>query len=235
MTIIAKNADYASKIKTLLGTRYEPVAVKLVDDSFKVPSYFKEPEGQISHCQAVFRAKGGECLSMPFAKHACHVGTSAMNMSDTPEKVASGDFHNNIGIHNSAAAAGKMISERMVPAKRSTGEIVCPLSKADFEPDVVAIIDVPERIYWVEAASTAEKGGRAQFSTSPFQCVCEDIVSVPIVTGRPNISLGCYGCRRKTDMKPEEMVCGIPYADIPAFAEQLGKYGSGVLTKAKRD
>ena len=235
MTIIADNQEYASKIKALLGTRHEPVAVKLIGEGEGIPASCIEPEGQISHCQAVFRAKGGECLSMPYAKHACHVGTSAMNMSETPVKVASGEFHNNIGIHNSPAAAGKMISERMIPPKKSIGEIVCPLSKADFKPDVVAIIDIPERIYWIEAASTAEGGGRAHFSTSPFQCVCEDVVSVPIVTGRPNVSFGCYGGRRKTDMRPEEMVCGIPYADIPHLVTQLDKYGPGVMAKAKRN
>ena len=108
------------------------------------------------------------------------------------------------------------------------------LKDADFIPDVVAIADIPERIYWIVPLSTAEEGGRAVFSTSPFQCGCEDVTSVPIVTGRPNVSLGCFGCRKKTTMAADELACGIPYAMIPGFVDHLKRYGTGVMTKAKR-
>ena len=104
-----------------------------------------------------------------------------------------------------------------------------------FEPDVVTIEDIPERCYWVVPLSTAVEGGRAEFSTSPFQCACEDITAMPIVTGKPNISLGCFGCRKKTDMAADEMAVGIPYSLIPGFVEHLRKYETGVMTKAKRD
>lgn len=232
--IITKNAEYSSKLKSILGLRYEPVAVKLVHSEGEYPESCAEPEEQISHCQAVFRAKDGACLKMPAEKHSCHVGASAMNIIATPPKVASGEFHAGIGMHNSADAAKKMISDRIIPERSSVGEAVCPLSKADFEPDVVVIADIPERIYWIISSTTADKGGRENFSTSPFQCVCEDVVSVPMVTGSVNLSLGCYGCRRRTDMKAEEMVCGIPYSKLPAYVEQIEKYVPGPMSKAKR-
>lgn len=233
--ILDANAKYASIMKKALGLRYEPVAVKLVGAGESYDSAGKEPEGQISHCQAIFAAKNGECLNMPLAKHSCHVGTSAMNMTDTPDKVKSGEFHAGIGIHDGPEGAKKMIADRLVPTKRSVGEIVCPLSKADFAPDVVIVADIAERIYWLVTLGTAKDGGRLHFSTSPFQCTCEDMVSVPIITKNPNVSLGCFGCRKKTDMKADELVCGIPYDLIPGYVERLGKYETGVLTKAKRN
>lgn len=73
------------------------------------------------------------------------------------------------------------------------------------------------------------------FSTAPFQCACEDVTAVPMATGKPNVSLGCFGCRKKTGMAADEMACGIPYAMIPGFVERLGRYSAGVMTKAKRD
>lgn len=232
--ILQTNAEYAEKLKTILGLRYEPVAVKLIEANESYPSCCKVPSEQMSHCQAVFRAKNGECLNMPLDKQSCHVGASALNMIATPDKVASGEFHAGMGIHDSAAAAAKMISDRILP-KACVGEAVCPLSKADFIPDVVILVDIAERVYWIVPLLTAEKGGRATFSTSPFQCACEDVTSVPIVTGSANVSLGCFGCRKKTDMKADELACGIPYSAIPGYVEHLGKYGSGVMTKAKRD
>ena len=174
-------------MKSVMKLRGEPVAVKLVAEGEDYPEGYTEPESQLSHCQAIFRAREGECFKLPVKSENCMVGCSALNMAATPEKVASGEFHANIGMHDSPAAAGKMISDRMVVPTKNQGEIVCPLKNADFVPDVVTIEDIPERVYWIVPLATAEEGGRVQFSTSPFQCGCEDIVAVPICTGKPNI------------------------------------------------
>lgn len=187
-TILQKNKDYAEKLKTVLRLRYEPVAVKLVREGESLPDCCKRPEKQMSHCQAVFAAKAGACIAMTLEDESCHVGASALNMIATPEKVASGEFHAGMGMHDSVEAAGKMISDRMVVPFKVVGEAVCPLGEADFVPDVVEIVDIPERVYWIVPLETAEKGGRVQFSTSPFQCACEDVTAVPVCTAAPNIS-----------------------------------------------
>ena len=233
--ILETNRKYAETLKTVLRLRGEPVAVRLVRKGEEYPAGYEEPAAQISHCQAVFGARRGESYRLPLSSQGCMIGASALNMAPTPEKVASGSFHANIGMHDSPEAAGRMISERMIVPFENDGEVVCPLAEADFEPDVVTIEDIPERCYWVVPLATAERGGRVQFSTSPFQCACEDIVAVPIVTGGPNISLGCFGCRKRTDMAPDEMAVGVPYAMIPGFVEHLERYAETVMTKAKRD
>lgn len=233
--ILEKNKGYADAFRDILGLRGEPVAVKLVREGEEFPDGYEEPVQQISHCQAVYRAKEGESFKLPLSSENCMVGASALNMAPTPEKVASGDFHAGIGIHDSKEAAAKMIADRMIVPFKTIGEVVCPLKDADFVPDVVCIEDIPERCYWVVPLMTAEKGGRACFSTSPFQCCCEDIVAVPVCTGSTNISLGCFGCRKKTGMAADEMALGIPYQSIPAFAVRLKRYAELVLPKAKRD
>ncbi len=233
--ILEKNREYAAVLKDILMLRGEPVAVKLIRKGEEFPEGYEEPVSQLSHCQAIFRAKEGESFKLPLACENCMVGASALNMTPTPEKVATGDFHAGIGMHDSKEAAAKMIADRLIVPFETIGEVVCPLKEADFEPDVVTIEDIPERCYWVVPLSTAEKGGRATFSTSPFQCCCEDIVAVPVATGSPNISLGCFGCRKKTGMKADEMAVGIPYAMIPGFADRLKRYAELVMPKAKRD
>lgn len=233
--ILETNRTYADKIRTVLKLRGEPVAVKLVRKGEDYPDGYETPVAQISHCQAIFRAKEGESFRLPVDSQSCMIGCSALGMAPTPEKVASGEFHSMIGMHDSPASAAKMISDRMVVPGEFSGEVVCPLKDADFVPDVVTIEDIPERIYWIVPLATAEEGGRVQFSTSPFQCGCEDIVAVPICTQKPNISLGCFGCRKKTSMAADEMALGIPYAMIPSVVEHLDRYAATVMTKAKRD
>jgi uncharacterized protein (DUF169 family) len=233
--VLKANAEYAEKMRSMLKLRYEPVAVKLIKEGEKYPDGTTAPLLQLSHCQAVFRAKEGECLSVPLAMNNCHVGAAVLGMMETPEKVGTGEFHYSTGIHDSLAATKHMIDERIMVPYKTVGEAVCPLSKADFVPDAVVFVDIAERIYWITAMSTAEKGDRAVFSTAPFQCACEDVVALPIVEGRPNISLGCFGCRKKTDMEADELACGVPYKLIPEYVARLERYSAGVLAKAKRD
>lgn len=233
--LLTKNQEYASVLKETLMLRYEPVAIKLVKEGEDYPEGYSEPVEQMSHCQAVFRAKEGQSFKMPLASQNCLVGTSVLGMNEAADKVISGEFHLGVGMHDSAEAAAKMVADRMIVPFTAIGEVVCPLKDANFIPDVVAIADIPERIYWIVPLSTATEGGRANFSTAPFQCACEDVTAVPICTGKPNISLGCFGCRKKTSMKSDELACGIPYAMIPAFVDHLKRYSSTVMTKAKRD
>lgn len=229
------NAEYAEKLRSILKLRAEPVAVKLIKEGDEYPEGPKEPESQISHCQAVFRARHGECIKLLYGSNNCHVGAAVLGMTEAPAKVASGEFHAGVGIHDSVDAAKKMIDDRIMIPYKTSGEVVCPLKDADFIPDVVVIIDIVERIYWISSMMTAEKGGRAYFSTAPFQCACEDVVAIPMVNDAPNISLGCFGCRKKTDMAPDELACGIPYGSIPGYVARLERYADGAISKARRD
>ena len=233
--ILKANAEYAEKMKSILKLRLEPVAVKLIREGEEYPKGPKVPEAQLSHCQAVFRARKGECFNISLEMTNCHVGAAVLGMTETPEKVACGEFHAGTGIHDSVDAAERMISQRLMIPYKTVGETVCPLKNADFVPDAVLIIDIPERLYWIVGLMTAEKGGRAEFSTAPFQCACEDVTAVPIMNGAPNISLGCFGCRKKTDMASDELACGIPYGLIPGYVERLERYSGGPIAKAKRD
>jgi len=233
-----KNASYSEGLKFYLGLNAEPVAVKLVKEGEEFPSGAERPDEQYSHCQAMFYARKGRCLKLLPEDQKCHVGASALGMMPTPEKVIDGEFHHNIGIHDSKEAAASMIAQRVDIGCRTAGEVVCPLNKADFVPDVVVMADIPEKFYWIVCASTAEKGGHAAYTMAPFQCTCEDITVTPIVTGRPNMSMGCFGCRRRTDMKPEEMAMGIPYREIPGYLEHFARWQDGdkaPMNRAKRD
>lgn len=229
------NAKYAERMKTLLLLRHEPVAIKLVKKGESYPEGYDLPEKQMSHCQAVMGAKNGNSYKMTLDMQGCNVGAAALGMMKNPEKVANGEFHAGMGIHESPAAAKEMIDQRIDVDYETEGEIVCPLKDANFTPDVVAFVDIPERIYWVEGLFTRKTGGRVHYSTAPFQCACEDLTAVPIMTKKPNISIGCFGCRKKTDMKPDEMAVGIPYSLIPGMVDTLEIYKDGVFTKAKRD
>ncbi|MDR0198347.1 MAG: DUF169 domain-containing protein [Methanomassiliicoccaceae archaeon] len=234
MSSLKKNEEASKMLKTVLELRYEPVAVKLVRENEEYPKGYPVPEKQLSYCQSVMQARHGNKFMMPLDSHMCNVGASFIGMMDKPPKVASGEFHFTMGIHDTVDAVKKMIDEAASVPFKTKGTVVCPLKDANFEPDVVIFVDIPERIYWFAPLFTSKTGGRVGYTTAPFQAACVDATATPVKTGVPNISLGCMGCRKKTDLKMDELMIGIPGALIYGMAGTLERYKADVMPKANR-
>lgn len=229
-----ENAEISEKLIRMLGLKYEPVAVKLIRKGENIPEGFKEPESNIRHCQSIMRARKGEAFVIPAGKHACVVGASSLGMVPTPVKVKEGEFHANLGMFDCADAAANMIMQRSDLEEGSViATVVGPLKDFGFEPDVVILVDLPETLYWLVPAATFFEGGRQAFSTAAFQATCVDSTIIPLLTGKMNMSLGCFGCRRSTDIRNEEMIAGIPYSNLGKMLEALGKIYEGPMKKAR--
>ena len=83
--ILQKNKEYAEVMKNVMRLRGEPVAVRLIRKGEAWPEGYTEPESQLSHCQAIFRAKEGESFKLPLKSEICMVGCPANKISATPE------------------------------------------------------------------------------------------------------------------------------------------------------
>jgi len=229
------NAKISDKLVKLLDLRHEPVAVKVIKKGEKIPEGFIEPEKNIRHCQSIMRARKGESFVIPANKHACMVGASSLGLVPLPPKVKEGEFHSNLGMFDCSDAAANMIDQRSAFEEKSTiATVVGPLKDFKTEPDVVILVDLPETLYWLVPAATFFEGGRQAFSTAAFQATCVDSTIIPVISGKMNMSLGCYGCRRSTDIQNEEMIAGIPYQNLEKMIEALEKISDGPMQKARQ-
>lgn len=228
-------ADQSRKLVEALGLKYEPVAVTLVKKGQALPEGYSQPDKPIRHCQSIMRARGGEMLVVQADKQACPVGASSLGIVPTPEKVASGEFHYNMGMYSSQEAAKETIEQRPKLEEGSTeATAVAPLSKAKLKPDVVIITGTPEQVFWlIPAASTFSMGGRVTVEMASVQAACADSTLVPYLTGNVNISLGCFGCRKTTDIAPEEMLVGIPGTKLKEIVAAVDKMKEGPIPKSR--
>lgn len=214
--------ECSRRIVDILGLNFEPVAVTLVRKGQPMPGGCPEPEKNVRHCQSIMRARRGEVLLVPANKHACPVGASALGLMPIPEKVATGKFHFNLGMYGSEEAARHTMEVRPAFEEGSMeATLVAPLSKAQ-DPDVIIVTGIPEQLYWLmPAVATYDDGGRVTMETASFQACCADSTIIPVQTGLPNMSLGCFGCRRQTDLAPEEMLLGFPADRLARTVEVL--------------
>jgi len=227
--------ECSKKLVSILGLKNEPVAVKLFRKGEPLPSEYPRPEKNVRHCQSIMRARKGECLLVPSDKHACPVGASALGLMPIPEKVAEGKFHYSLGMYESEEAAKHTMEVRPALEPESMeATLVCPLSKARFDPDVVVVVGTPEQLYWLmPAAATFSKGGRVNISTASFQASCADSTILPFTTGDPNLSLGCFGCRKATDIAPEEMLMGLPGSSLEQIVKILEKLNEKAIPSCR--
>jgi uncharacterized protein (DUF169 family) len=205
-------AECSRKMVEIIGLKNEPVAVTLIKKGQPLPAGYDEPEKRIRHCQSIMRARKGECLLVPADKHACPVGASALGLLPIPDKVASGHFHYGMGLYDSEEAARHTMEVRpKLEPDSLAATLVCPLSKVTNNPDVIIVTGTPEQIFWLlPAAATYDNGGRVTIETAPVQGSCADSTIMPYLTGMPNLSLGCLGCRKYTDIASEDMLLGFP-------------------------
>ncbi|MCQ1534170.1 hypothetical protein FTO70_00345 [Methanosarcina sp. KYL-1] len=228
-------AEIAEKLVKFLDLRYEPVAVKVIKKGELIPEGYEVPEKNLRHCQSIMKARKGESFVIPADKHACVVGASSLGLIPTPEKVASGEFHHNLGMFDSVEAAAEMVAKRPAFEPESRiATVVGPLKDAKVEPDVVILVDRPETVYWIIPASTYFRGGRVNFSSAAFQATCADTTILPTLSGDINVSLGCFGCRKATDIENDEMLIGIPFNKIEEIVQALEKIYEGPLPKARQ-
>lgn len=223
------------RMKEIIGFKHPCVAVTLVKEGMEVPDIYKTPEKPMSHCQSIMTARKGGCLYLPPEKHSCPTGASSLGLMETPEKIKFGEFHHKIGLFGSVEAAAKMIAERYECELGSVlATAVAPVDKAEMEPSTIVVTGLPEEIYWLIPAYTFNRGGRVTVSTAAFQATCVDATLVPYLTGKLNLSLGCFGCRRRTDIKPEEMLAGIPPAELEGMIDALEHMNQGPIQKARK-
>jgi len=228
-------AEMSKKIMDTLGLRTEPVAITLIKKGHPLPEGYHEPETPIRHCQSIMRARKGEMLVVPSAKQACPVGGSALGLVPLPDKVKSGEFHHTMGMYESTGAAANTVAARKHLDQGSmVATALSPLSKTKIDPDVVVITGTPEQVFWlIPAATTFSVGGRVTVDMAAIQASCVDSTVIPYVTGNVNISLGCFGCRKTTDILPEEMLVGIPSKKLPEILMALDKLGAGPIPKSR--
>jgi uncharacterized protein (DUF169 family) len=228
-------AELSKKLVDALGLKTEPVAVTLIKKGQSIPEGYTLVDGPTRHCQSIMKARKGAVLCLPADKNACPVGSSALGETPIPDKVKSGEFHHNMGMYNSNEAAAKTMSVRpSIPAGSTIATVVSPLSKALVKPDVIVVVGQPEQMFWiVPAAQTFEEGGRVTIETAAVQAACVDSTIIPINTQHVNVSFGCFGCRKTSDIGPDEMLVGIPWSKFEGTVAAIEKMAQGPIPKSR--
>ena len=226
-------AQYAERLKSILGLERSPVAVKFVAQDEAVPDGFTALPGR-RYCQVLMEASQGAKALLTPENVSCPASATALGFKPLPEKLATGEMLAAYGIFASAEAGRNTLhSMPRLPMGQYKAVAACPLGEAPYEPHVVVFESQPEHLMWLALAAVRQTGGRLTFSTGILQATCVDGTILPFVEQRLNASLGCYGCREATDMSEEECILGFPASELERIVTELEALAAKSLPRVR--
>ena len=228
-------AELSKKMKQILGLRWSPIAIKLIKKNETLPTGIPKPTVRLRHCQAIMAARRGKIILLTINEYACPDGASMLGLMELPEKIKSGELHFKFGLFASITKSKKMVDERPhLKAGDIKASIVAPLEETPVNPDVVVLTTNPEQAMWICSAHAYFTGERLTFSTVGYNACCVDSTVIPYLTGKINVSLGCYGCRGSTKISDDEVYVAIPTKLLPQIMTALEKLSKRLIPQTRR-
>ncbi|MCL1847467.1 MAG: DUF169 domain-containing protein [Coriobacteriia bacterium] len=226
-------AGWAAGLKQALGLRWEPVAVTLIPAGEPFPK-LPLPQERLRYCQSLMAARRGRSFLMPANRHACPDGTAILGLTELPPKLASGELYKLFHKLDSVEAARHMVGERPhLPPRSIDATVVTPLAQAAVEPQLVVVFAQPEQVMWLCMSASYYTGHRFDFHASGYNAQCVETTLIPLTSGEPNISFGCYGCRASSDISDDIMFMGIPVQLMPTVIAGLQELSKKAIPQSR--
>jgi uncharacterized protein (DUF169 family) len=229
-TTMRASQQYAAILKDTVGLTSLPVGVTFLASAGN--------DGLVGNdyrlCQAVMEARKGKRVVLHKENISCPAAAAALGLKPLPKQLQDGTMLCGYGIFKTKDAAIRVMETmpRLKPEQYAAVEVK-PLEDCDGIPDVVVLEDEVEKLMWVALAYLNEEGGRLDFSTSILQAACVDSVVLPFLSGRINMSFGCYGCRDATDAASGEALLGFPGQKLGMVTENLTFLKSQAIDRSR--
>ncbi len=210
------------KLKEILKLEREPVAIKW---SVREPKNIKKEEGKSRFCTKLDKAANGEIFYSTVAEEECMGGMRYSGMKDQkelPKNMQSGAFLVPAGVYKSIPAVQRSWQNN-IPIESGIFDAVIfsPLTKADFDPDLIFLVCNSEQAMMVLHANAYDSGSHGLGADSGP--ICSSMASVPYLTGKVTYGFGDIGSRNNMNLKPEDVMVTIPAADLNRIVENLNE------------
>lgn len=210
-----------------------PLGIRMVEREEDIPAKAKRPGRDMQFDSALCQGMGvsrryGWTIAVSRKDISCPIGATLFGFEPKVDHFTQG--HCCAGMYTKDAAAGAK-TEAAAPCfdfGRYFAMVSGPLSRIDFEPDVVLMFGNPAQVMRMVTASLWESGGYVQSKFSG-RTDCADEVIETMQTGKPQVILPCYGDRIFAQTQDHEMAFSFPYSFSQTLVEGFeGTHAGGV-------
>lgn len=200
------------RMEQLMRLKSFPVAFKMLEEEKKLDdiAYLRKPNRKVTLCQLISLVRNfdwtvGAKLD-DFLFPAC---PSILGLSDIPETHKDGTFRNIVWVAKKEDAVKYEAAIPRIPVGKYQAVAMAPLVYNPFEPDIVLIYANPAQMMLLINALQFE-----DYEVMQFFCVgessCSDAIARCYNTGKPSLTIPCYGERRYGHAQDEDLVMAIP-------------------------
>lgn len=200
------------RMEQLMRLKSFPVAFKLFESKGeleKIP-FLRRTKKKVTLCQLISQVRSfdwtvGAELS-DFLTPNC---PSILGMTDIPEFYKEGTFRSIVWVKSREDAKKYEAAIPRLPLGRYSAVAMAPLVYKPFEPDIVLFYANPAQMMLLINSLQFEK-----YEVMNFYCVgessCSDAIARCYLTGKPSLTIPCYGERRYGHAQDEDLVMALP-------------------------
>ena len=199
-------------MESLLRLKSFPVAFKMLEKKEELAEipFMRRAEHRVTLCQLITRARnfhwtvGAELDD--FMSPMC---PSVLGLTDMPALYKDGTFRSIAWVKTREEGKKYEASVPRLPVGKYEAVAMAPLVYKPFEPDIILIYANPAQMMLLINSLQFE-----DYEVMHFSCVgessCSDAIARCYLTGKPSLTIPCYGERRYGHAQDEDLVLAIP-------------------------
>jgi len=220
---MGKWADEARELETLLRLRTFPLAwrrVKTVAEMEKIPRV-RRLDHPVTFCQMLTLARTAGWTVGLTAKDFPRCGfKSVAGLVPPTEEDLSGIRRAGYWLKTPEDARKQMTSMCRIPADGYEAMVLAPLAAERFEPEVVIVYGNPAQLMMLCCGYQWTDYERLTFHFIG-ETACSDSIAQCYRSGKPALTLPCYGERRLGHAQDDELIIALPPAAVARTLEGL--------------
>ncbi|WP_334097807.1 DUF169 domain-containing protein [Methanobacterium formicicum] len=214
--------ELGNSLNELLKLENEAVAIKW---SVRPPQNVEKEEGKSRFCAKLQKAINGEVFYSTLEEEECMGGarySGLKDMAEYPANVQSGAFMIPNGLFKDIPAVQRSReNEKYINPGIFNAIIFSPLSKAEFDPDVIFLACNAQQGMEVLHANAYDSGEHGLGADAAP--VCSSMAAAPYMTGKVTYGFGDVGARSNMDVDPGEIMVSIPASALSRIVSNLSQ------------
>ena len=213
--------DLTKRLEAKLRPKSFPVAFKLLEDAAELEKnpWLRRLPHKVTTCQLITLVRTFDwtvgAVAEDFVSPRC---TSVIGLAELPEVISDGTMRSMVWCGTMDDARKCEESIPLIPTGKYAAVTLAPLVYNPFDPDIILIYGNPAQMMLLINAIQFLDYERMQFF-SVGETACADSIAQCYLSGKPALTIPCYGERRYGHVQDDEMVMAIP----PDYLEKVVK------------
>lgn len=200
------------RMELLMRLKSFPVAFKLLDNKETLDEipFIRRMTHKITMCQLVTMVRNFDwTVGADLDDFVSPMCPSIIGLTDIPEVMKDGTFRQIVWTKTKEDGKKYENSIPRLPVGKYEAVVMAPLVYNPFDPDIVLIYANPAQMMLLINSLQFE-----DYEVMQFYCVgetsCADSIARCYLTGKPSLTIPCYGERRYGHAQDDELVMAIP-------------------------